>query len=283
MKNNQCAGIYGKCLNIKITNYCPGSCYFCIERNGYEPPSVPVEEIIKKANELEDYQTVLILGGEPFAYPYLYQLVKGLKKKEIYVTTNGGVFKSVNIPEISKFLTGINISIQSYDEKENAQIVGFHIDFNQLKKDIDCFQSHGVPVRLNTILLETGINSHTKMLEMLEFAKRMNISWVRFSELQFEQRGFVRAKDVFKGINADPYNEGCNQNFVINDLNVTVRQSCGIVNLLKEFPKSAYKRENKADSLVMYPNGEVHSGWFVPSNYRINDTEPCEKVIERNK
>jgi len=50
---------------------------------------------------------------------------------------------------------------------------------------------------------------------------------------------------------------------------------------MREFPKTAYKRENKADSLIMYPNGEVLNGWLVPHNYKINDTEPCEKVIEK--
>ena len=116
---------------------------------------------------------------------------------------------------------------------------------------------------------------------MLEFSRNMGIKWVRFSELQFESRGFVYARDIFDGINDDPYVQGCNQNFVIDGLNVTVRQSCGIVNCIKPFPKDALMRENKADSLVMYPNGEIYHGWIVPKNYRINQTEPCEKVIER--
>ena len=280
MKNNQCSGIYGKCLDIKITNYCPGSCYFCIERNGYKPSSVSVAKIIEKANSLTDYQTVLILGGEPFTYPFLLELVKGLKKKEIYITTNGGAFSNINIPELSKYLTGINISIQSYDEEGNNNILRTKVDFKELKESISAFQENGVPVRFNTILLKSGINSREKMLKMLDFAKQMNVKWVRFSELQFEGKGFVFAKDVFQGINPDPYNQGCNQNFEICGVNVTVRQSCGIVNLLREFPANGYKRKNEADSLVMYPNGEVYTGWLVPKDYKIKETEPCEKVIE---
>ena len=81
-------------------------------------------------------------------------------------------------------------------------------------------------------------------------------------------------------INPDPYNQGCNQNFEICGVNVTVRQSCGIVNLLREFPINGYKRKNEADSLVMYPNGEVYTGWLVPKDCKIKETEPCEKVIE---
>ena len=116
---------------------------------------------------------------------------------------------------------------------------------------------------------------------MLEFSKNMGVEWIRFSELQFENTGFVFAKEIFEGINQNPYVEGCNQNFLIDGINVTVRQSCGIVSRMKPFPKEGLLRENKADSLVMYPNGEVYNGWIVPQNYRIRDTEPCEKVIER--
>jgi hypothetical protein len=129
--------------------------------------------------------------------------------------------------------------------------------------------------------LDSGINTKEKMRKMLEFSKNMGVNWIRFSELQFENTGFVFAKDIFEGINQNPYVEGCNQNFQIDGMNVTVRQSCGIVSRMKPFPKEGLLRENKADSLVMYPNGEVYNGWIVPKNYRICDTEPCEKVIER--
>lgn len=116
---------------------------------------------------------------------------------------------------------------------------------------------------------------------MLDFSKTMGIKWVRFSELQFENTGFVYAKDIFEGINNNPYVEGCNQNFVIDGVNVTVRQSCGIVCQMKPFPQEGKQRKNKADSLIMYPNGEIYPGWIVTKNYRINQTDPCEKVIER--
>lgn len=281
MVNNQCAGIYGKCLNIKITNYCPGNCYFCIERDGYKPSMTSVENIINKANALDDYQTVLILGGEPFSYPYLPKLLKGLNKREIYITTNGGSFGRTNVEEISPYITGLNVSIHSFSEEENSKILQTQVSFEALKRYINEFQNNGVPVRFNTILLESGINTKEKMRKMLEFSKNMGVNWIRFSELQFENTGFVFAKDIFEGINQNPYEEGCNQSFLIDGMNVTVRQSCGIVSRMKPFPKEGERRENKADSLVMYPNGEVFNGWIVPKNYRIHNTEPCEKVIER--
>ncbi len=183
--------------------------------------------------------------------------------------------------EISPYITGLNISIHSFLEEENNKILQTKVSFATLKRYIDAFQSNGVPVRFNTILLESGINTKEKMHQMLEFSKQMGIKWVRFSELQFESKGFVHAQNIFDGINPDPYVQGCNQNFVIDGINVTVRQSCGIVSPVKPFPKEGKLRENKADSLVMYPNGEIFHGWIVPANYRIQQTEPCEKVIEK--
>lgn len=280
MINSQCSGIYEKCLNIKITNACPGSCYFCIERNGYKPKAAPIPQMVEKANALEEYQTVLILGGEPFTCPHLAELLAGLKKKEVYITTNGGSFVNVDIPSISKYITGLNVSIHSYDESENNAILNTRVDFRALYDAIECFQLNGVPVRFNTILLADGICSREKVKHMLDFCREMHVDWIRFSELQFETRGFVLAKDCFDGIHSDPYHEGCNQDFEIDGIRVTVRQSCGIVNKCKTFPPDAYCRENKADSLVMYPNGEVYPGWLVPKDYRICNTEPCEKVIE---
>ena len=245
MVNKQCEGIYGKCLNIKIINNCNGACYFCIEKDGYKPKPVDVNTIITKANELKDYQTVLILGGEPFLYPHLIELVKGLKKKEIYITTNGTCFDQVDIVKLSKYISGINISIHSFLEDDIKIIMKKNIKFDELSRFIHVFQSNNVTVRLNTLLLKSGINSKEKMHQMIAFAKKMNIEWIRFSELQFENEGFVAAKDIFDGIYDDPYNCGCNQNLIIDGFNVTVRQSCGIVSLMKHFPDVLKKESTK--------------------------------------
>lgn len=47
---NSCAGGYGNCLDVKITNLCNGNCSFCIERGGYSPENQkgPVELLAKR-------------------------------------------------------------------------------------------------------------------------------------------------------------------------------------------------------------------------------------------
>ena len=78
-------------------------------------------------------------------------------------------------------------------ESENNHILQTKVTFEELKKYINAFQSSGVPVRFNTILLQSGINTKEKMRKMLEFSKNMGVNWIRFSELQFENTGFVFA------------------------------------------------------------------------------------------
>lgn len=74
---NSCAGGYGNCLDVKITNICNSSCAFCIERGGYSPENQkgPVELALDTVSQA-DFPTVLILGGEPLMYPRLLQYLE---------------------------------------------------------------------------------------------------------------------------------------------------------------------------------------------------------------
>lgn len=59
---NSCAGGYGNCLDVKITNACNANCAFCIEKGGYCPKERPVKELALETIH-SDAETVLILGG----------------------------------------------------------------------------------------------------------------------------------------------------------------------------------------------------------------------------
>ena len=112
---NSCAGGYGNCLDVKITNACNANCTFCIEKGGYCPKERPVKELALETIN-SDAETVLILGGEPTLYPHLAEYLAMIRpwKKHIYMTTNGSMLKD-GLPEaIAPYLDGINISIHHY-------------------------------------------------------------------------------------------------------------------------------------------------------------------------
>ena len=98
---NSCAGGYGNCLDVKITNQCNAACAFCIERGGYSPApdKTPTELAIATVSQ-KDFPTVLILGGEPTLYPGLIEYLQLIRpyKKNIYMTTNGLLLHALNLP-----------------------------------------------------------------------------------------------------------------------------------------------------------------------------------------
>jgi molybdenum cofactor biosynthesis enzyme MoaA len=252
-------GKYGKCLDVKITNTCNGKCPFCIEKDGYAPQEVSVQELIKATNLLTDYKKVLILGGEPFLYPYLEQYLIGISpyKDEIYITTNGSAFNFDNLGNIAKRLKTVNISLMHYDLNKNATLVGPKIKLSNLVRAIEVFQDNNVSVRINVNLIKGYIDTKEKIDKMIAFAKTIQANSIRFAELQGCPGLYVSAEDLFENIHKNPYCEGCEQAILGYDIDVNVRLTCGIVNCLK----SKIHIRKKKPTKVLYPNSIISNGW----------------------
>lgn len=267
--NNPCMGVYGKCLDVKITNICNGNCNFCIEKDGLKTENVSVDKLIESTNKLKDYKKVLILGGEPLLYPYLYEYLEGIKEKdEIYITTNGSLLTESIIYNIASYLTAINISIHHYDEDKNSQIIKTRVDFNQIQKSIKVLKSYGVGVRINTNLIKGGIDTQEKAIMMILFAKLLGSDTIRFAELQNLQNCselFVDASNIFNDIHKNPFTDGCEQELnIVDGIKVYLRLTCGIVNPLKEKPLNTNRKGS--ETKVMYTNSKVYNGWVGSDN-----------------
>jgi molybdenum cofactor biosynthesis enzyme MoaA len=252
-------GKYGKCLDVKITNHCNGKCPFCIEKDGYAPQEASVQELIKATNLLTDYKKVLILGGEPFLYPYLEQYLVGIfpYKDEIYITTNGSAFNFDNLDNIAKRLKTVNISLMHYDLDYNAAVVGPTIKLYNLMKAIEIFQDNNVSVRINVNLIKGFIDNKKRIDKMIAFAQNIHANAIRFAELQRCPELYVSAEDLFENIHKNPYCEGCEQTITGYNIDVNVRLTCGIVNCLKSKITTRKKKPTK----VLYPNSVVSNGW----------------------
>ena len=257
--NNPCAGFYGKCLDVKITNKCNGKCAFCIEKGGYAPKEKSVQELIAATNALDTYRKVLILGGEPFLYEYLAEYVEGLEKDEIYITTNGSAFADEVVDRIAPKLENINISIHHYDEIKNEAITGLLIDPLKIKYFIAKFKKQGVGVRINTNLVKGYIDNLQDAETMVSYAKLLGADAIRFAELQNCPELFANAKNIFAGVTDNPYLDGCEMRIHSQKgIDVLLRLTCGIVNPLKPIPP---KEKSGNESKVMYPSAETNNGW----------------------
>lgn len=266
---NSCAGGYGNCLDVKITNACNARCAFCIEKDGYNPEPAPVKELAL-ATIQDKSDTVLILGGEPTLYPDLIEYLKLIRpwKERIYLTTNGSQLTPpyTLAKEMAKYLDGINISIHHYSEYLNDSVYDSEnclISFRFLKKAIGVFHESDVRVRFNTNLVRGILDSKQDVERMIAFAAHMGADEIRFAELQNSEDLWVDAKQFFPTLPDNPFEDGCECE-VPNELGITVRvkTTCGRVNR-KRPPVNEEPVRTGGETHVLYANAQVSPGWLT--------------------
>lgn len=262
--HNSCMGGNGNCLDVKITNRCNGHCAFCIERGGYAPEEGKVGDLINSTIRMDENQTVLILGGEPLLYPYLEEYLQGIwpYKENIYLSTNGALLDRFQAAMLSKYLTGINVSLHAYNLELLHELTGIAYNAGSLYRAFKEFSRNQVPVRINCNLVKGGIDTTQAAMEMIAFAEKIGANAIRFSELQNAESLWVDAKTIFPILTDDPYTDGCEQALSLFSIPVTVKMTCGLVNR----HKVPIIRESKPlyTTKVLYPNADVYNGWLSP-------------------
>lgn len=138
-------------LSIVATNACQCNCPYCINSMTDKSLHLPLKkakENIKKAVEELGVKEVIILGGEPTVYPYLFELIdflKELKLRKFGITTNG--IRLTNNQFLKDLITtGIDFINISFHNKN-------FINFKQLEKIRNVFLKYKKPyqkMRINT-------------------------------------------------------------------------------------------------------------------------------------
>ena len=281
---NSCAGGYGNCLDVKITNYCNALCEFCIERGGLCPETKDVQKLINSTIAAKDFPTVLVLGGEPLTYPHLLDYLKGIRryKERIYLTTNGSLLNAEMADALSYYLDGINISVHHYSEFLNDAVYKTaHVDFDKLReaikilhggREIDGIHNPSIPVRINANLVKGTLDYYKDVYTMIRRAAWMGADEIRFSELQNCEKLWVDSREIFPDLPADPFTCGCEQEINVKRLlgtdlpiKVIVKMTCGRVNRLKT-PVEETPIRSDGQTRVLYPDAKVRSGWVTTSS-----------------
>lgn len=276
---NSCAGGYGNCLDVKITNTCNAKCEFCIERGGLCPEAEDVQKLIDATIAAKDFPTVLVLGGEPLMYPHLGEYLQGIRphKEHVYLTTNGSLLNNEQADMLSYLLDGINISVHHYSEFLNDLVYQTaHVDFAQLREAIKVLhgglESFGtrnpsIPVRFNTNLVKGYLDNYKDVYTMIRWAAFMGADEIRFAELQNCEELWVDSREIFPDLPADPFTCGCEQTIDVERLlgqkipiKVIVKMTCGRVNKLKCPVAEIPTRTGKTN--VLYTDAKVRPGWM---------------------
>lgn len=184
MKDN-----YGRDINylrISLTENCNLRCIYCLPENySYEHKDVlSAEDVLKIAESGAELgiTKIRLTGGEPLLRKDITQIIEGIYKKgikEIYLTTNGTLLseKAENLKKAG--LTGINVSLDSLDEKTFAEITRGG-KLSKVLQGIKQAQKSGLKVKINAVIIK-GIND-SAVKSLAELTLNSDID-VRFIEL----------------------------------------------------------------------------------------------------
>lgn len=258
-KKNFCGGNFQDWLEVNLLEKCNGKCSWCVEKHGFHPKEhvdwIEIVEGILKAKK----KNVILLGGEPTLHKKLYRIVGYLASEgiNVYLTTNGSHLSDKFIFNFIG-MKGINISIHDYDLDKNEHITGIKIE--NLKRSIWMLHGFNIKVRLNCNCIKGHIDSKKQIKKYIEWAKMVGADSVRFAELKFDEENFVDLAKILNhkyGLNDDPFKHGCNNDVVIDRMNVNFRQMCGLQTSARPLPINPEQCKKK----VLYYDGKIYDGW----------------------
>jgi organic radical activating enzyme len=258
--NNFCGGNFQDWLEVNLIEKCNGKCSWCIEKNGYHPKHhAPWQEIAEKIIS-SGKTNIILLGGEPTLYPHLPYIIQSISLSgcNVWITTNGGKLSPEFISEKLVGITGINISIHSYDLYQNKKTVG--VDIEGLEESIVALHQIGANVRFNCNCISGNIDSAERIEQYVWWAKSKGADKIRFAELKQDNGNFVNLAKILNyrcGLNDDPFLHGCNCDAIIHGMPVNFRQMCGLQTEKRVKPINPVQCAKK----VLYYDGIFYDGW----------------------
>lgn len=280
-KENACSGRFKGWLEILLTDKCNGNCSWCVEKEGYHPNKKAQWQDIAIAAINTRADNIMLLGGEPTMYPDLKELISVLcsARRKVYLTTNGGILTRAFVKENLPGISGINLSIHSYNLRSNEDITGIKIDHQNIANSVDQLHQQGATVRLNCNCIKGHISSEKSMHSYLEFAKNIPVDSVKFGELKNDIDAFVDINKMLGGkygLNDDPFILGCTKDANIDGIRVNFRQMCGIQTPARERPTNPEQNINP----VLYYDGQTYNGWQTLERKEIVTDKELIQLLE---
>lgn len=175
-------------LRISITDRCNLRCVYCMPPEGVSCMSheaiLRYEEIeaICQAMAVQGLKHIKITGGEPLVRKGCSHLIRSLKNisgiETVTLTTNGILLEEMAEQLVHAGVDGINISLDTLDAKEYAQITRGG-DINKVLRGLETILRHpNVIVKINCVLDE---NWEQTACSLAELAVKMPVH-VRFIE-----------------------------------------------------------------------------------------------------
>ena len=175
-------------LRISVTDRCNMKCIYCMPSGNvkwFEDDSIlKFQEIIRLTRIFTrvGIKKIRITGGEPLLRPFLYKLVKDLKKikeiQEISMTTNGLLLDEYAVQLKTSGLDSVNISLDTFQE-ERLKILNGSTNLNKIFKGIEKSLQAGLKIKINTVIIRNW--NDDEVIDFVKFSRKTGLT-VRFIE-----------------------------------------------------------------------------------------------------
>ncbi len=174
-------------LRVSLTESCQFHCIYCrpahakiLAREAATPPAEWISRIttVRRHAPIEK---VRFTGGEPLLYPFLDEVVEGIRGLgigDLALTTNAFLLASRAAELAERGLRRVNISLDSRNPKTFEKMTGAHP--SKVLTAIDAAIDAGLEVKLNAVILR-GVNDG-ELLDLLDYATDREVP-IRFLEL----------------------------------------------------------------------------------------------------
>jgi uncharacterized protein len=185
-------------IEVKPLTGCNLNCIYCSVNEGDNKKTIDVlidpDYLIQEANKLASQKNHPVEfninpQGEPLLYPFLEELISGLKEtgKVISINTNGTLLSEKKIDAlISAGLTRLNISLNTLDEETANKLSGKAYPLKHVLKMIDYAQSKNLPVLIAPVVVPTYNDDNKKDIEpLIKFASSLKSDYPKIGFQKF--------------------------------------------------------------------------------------------------
>lgn len=203
-------------MHLYLTNRCNLQCPHCYMYSGAtEQNELSTDDIIKLITEyryIVGGETITISGGEPTIRPDFKIIVKAAKDLglQVSILTNGTLFRENDIPQLSKYIDSIQISLDGYSEDSNSRVRG-EDNFEKALNSVDLFVKNGVRTSISITPPLEEVKYH--WMDYVKFSKSLIEHYQNFDfEIRF-------ADELLKGRHINPSDQEKREYFnIINQI-----------------------------------------------------------------
>jgi len=171
-------------MELELSRICNMRCIYCYSSAGDklndELSLDEIKDIIDQAALLKAKKIIVLGGGEPLLYPYIFQVLEHIKKREMEpsIFTNGVAIDKDTAKNISKLQCPVVIKCNSMNTDIQDRLSGQKGAYDAIKSGMENLMAQGYPDAKHLLGIQSIICSLNikELPEMWRWARKHNIS-----------------------------------------------------------------------------------------------------------